>query len=148
MVKARVAPMVGVLFIAAFVAGACSSSTSSSSSSSASATTAVVASKAAFCADNDKLNAAFSNATGATIVDAIKTNIATVDDFGKVAPPEISADAQVLVTASHDAVASNDSAKLKTNAVQSAGTHVDTFCGSGSTTTTAPGADSTTSTTA
>lgn len=121
-----------------------SSSKSNSSSTSGSASAGAAADKAAFCQDNADLDAASKDVTTPDqLVQVFKANASKLDDFLKHAPDEVKADADTLVTAAKQVVADNKADALDSPAVQAAGDHVNTFCGSSSTT--AGGSDSTSS---
>jgi hypothetical protein len=93
--------------------------------------------KAAFCSDNATLNTGTQKATDvAGVIAYFKANVATIDDFGRNAPSDIKADAQKLVTAAHKVIDSGDIKAFTDNAVAAAGKHVDSYCGTGATTTT------------
>jgi hypothetical protein len=98
--------------------------------------------KTAFCNDNATLDKAFSGIQNAAdFLTALKANQATVDDFDKNTPPDIKADASVLVTAAHTAISANDASGFQAAAVATAGTNVDNYCGQnpdGTPATTAP----------
>jgi hypothetical protein len=92
--------------------------------------TATSAGKAQFCQDDSVLDkATFGVSTADGLLQAIRANQSTIDDFGKTAPPEINTDAQALVTAAKTAVNSNSVAGLADPNLQAAGNRVDAFCG-------------------
>jgi hypothetical protein len=93
--------------------------------------------KAAFCGDNASLNNGTQKATDiAGVIAYFKANVATIDDFGKNAPSDIKADAQKLVAAAHKVIDSGDIKAFTDTAVANAGKHVDSYCGTATTTST------------
>jgi hypothetical protein len=84
----------------------------------------------AFCSDEAFLSNGVSSAQAASgIVTFLQANQAKVDDFAAHIPPAVQADAQTLVDAARAAVASNDGTKLQTDAISTASTDVDLYCG-------------------
>jgi hypothetical protein len=121
--------------------GSSSSSTSSTGSTApTTTTTASVADKIAFCKDNAALDKATVDATTATeALAALKTNEATIDDFARVAPAEIKAQADVLAGDAKKAITANDPSVFSADAqFAKAGPLVDSYCGEQSNGTAAP----------
>jgi hypothetical protein len=96
---------------------------------SASSSTAA-ASKTSFCADNAKLNqATAANSTLDQLLSTLKANQATIDDFGRTAPSDIKAKAQLLVSGAHAAIKVNTAAAFATAKYVDTGKTVDAYCG-------------------
>lgn len=86
-------------------------------------------SKASFCAANAKLDKATASATNVgELVKDLKTNQATVTEFGQAAPSAIKAKAQVLVAAAQQAIKSGSTTGFNQQ-FANAGTAVDKYCG-------------------
>jgi ABC-type oligopeptide transport system substrate-binding subunit len=105
------------------VLAACGSSSSSSSSSSS-------GNKAAFCADDQKLDSVNANAsTPSAVLALLKANQSTIDDLAKQAPPDIASDANTVVQATDKAISSGDVTGMTSSDVQTAGNNIDSYCG-------------------
>lgn len=114
----------GSILCAISIVAALAGCGSSSSSSTA------VASKTSFCADNAKLNqATAANSTLGELLSTLKANRATIDDFGRVAPSDIRAKAQLLVSGAHTAIQNNTAAAFATAKYVNTGTAVNAYCG-------------------
>ena len=105
--------------------------------------------KAAFCADNAKLDKATAGITAvADLVTALKANQAVLDDFEKNAPADIQADATALVGAARSTISTGDASAFGAQAVLTAGGNVNNYCGQNNdgtpATTTIPGGAPTT----
>ncbi len=97
--------------------------------------------KAALCAIDTQVNATIAaHATdGPGLLAALKAIQTTIDGAVQLAPADLTADVQVLVSATDAAIAANDASKLQTTAVQTSGAKLDSYCGVGAgTATTAP----------
>jgi hypothetical protein len=100
--------------------------------SSSSTTTTAAASKATFCRDNATIDKATASATTAPeLLKGLKATESTIADFGKAAPPAISATAQVLVSGAHAAIKANDASAFATPKFVAAGKAVNSYCGQG-----------------
>jgi hypothetical protein len=89
--------------------------------------------KDSFCADNAKLDKASKGITAAAdFIAVMKANQSVIDDFAKNAPADIQADATTLVGAARASISTNDASGFATQAVASAGMHVDAYCGQNS----------------
>lgn len=94
--------------------------------------------KVAFCKENAALDKAMSGASSPSdLLPILKANKDAIDTFGKDAPEAVQEQATVLVNATHTAIDKNDASGFADATVQSAGQKVDSYCGTGSTTTTA-----------
>jgi hypothetical protein len=111
-----------VLCISVFVLAGCGSSSSKSNSSSA-------ANKTSFCADNKKLDKASAPASNVSeLLKDLKANASTIADFARTAPSAIKASAEVLVSASEDAIKTGNTKGFNQKFAK-AGTAVDKYCG-------------------
>jgi hypothetical protein len=132
--------VVAFTMTAALLAAGCGSSASKGATGNTDSTTAAASSgnKTAFCRDNATLNTKSQAATSvAEVITIFKNNVAVIDDFGKQAPANISADAHTIVVAAHKVISSGSITAFGATAIGTAGKRVDTYCGvsSGSTTT-------------
>jgi hypothetical protein len=114
----------GVLLAAGLTASACSSNSSGSGGSSATQ-------KAAFCADNVKLDQASANtSTPQQALQVLKTNESTLDDLANHLPSgKVGQEAQALVTAFKNAISKNDTSVFNSQTLGQDGADVDTYCG-------------------
>ncbi len=127
MIKNRLRALAALTLAAGLLLGACSSDSKKAATSSKSAD------KGAFCLVNQSINdAAKDVTTPAEFLAVIKTFAPQLDDWAAVAPAEIKADAATLVAAAKKAIASNDGSGFQDTAVTAAGTKVDSFCGTSS----------------
>jgi Domain of unknown function (DUF4333) len=86
--------------------------------------------KIQFCKDNAQLDMATSAAqTPSDLIPIFRANAATILDFQANAPAAIVVDAGTLVAAAKHAVDTGNASAFTTSAIQTAGAHVDAFCG-------------------
>jgi hypothetical protein len=103
--------------------------------SSGNSSSAAVASKTKFCADNAKLDKATASVSSLDgLLKSLKANQSTIDDFGRVAPGAIKAQALVLVSESDAAIKANSATGIDAKKFGTAGKAVDTYCGESTTT--------------
>jgi hypothetical protein len=95
------------------------------------------ADKTRFCQDNSTLDKAIAPigppddaAKSAQLLQVFKDNQAKIDDFGKTAPSDIKADAQLIVTTINAAVKANSLDGL--SVLGGVGQRVDAYCGQNS----------------
>jgi hypothetical protein len=115
-----------VLGAVALGAAACSSSPGAGT-----AAPTVHATKAAFCADNAKLDMASANATSASaFLSVLRKDTGVLDNFAANIPDTgIRPDAQKLVTAARAALATNNADNFASAPLVAAGASVDSYCG-------------------
>ena len=127
-------------FVAIVALGACSSDSKSSSSSSSStpkssssssSSSGGGADKEAFCKTNAELDAATASVTDpAQLAQVFKDNNAKLDAALATAPDEVKADTEKLVNAAKQVAQTGDISPFQNDAsLQTAGQHLDSFCG-------------------
>ena len=127
MTAKRIGALTALLLTFAALAGACSSDSKSSASGDGD--------KVTFCKTNSEINDALKNVTDAAgFLTAIKTQQGKLDTFLKSAPKEVKTEAQLLVDDSKKAISTNDATAFVADPkVGESGRKIDTFCGTGST---------------
>ncbi|MEY2571154.1 MAG: hypothetical protein QOE63_1504 [Acidimicrobiaceae bacterium] len=110
--------------------GACSSSGGSAATTSSSSAATSPVDKASFCDINRAIEAAVASSSSAEqFLADLKSVEPKFDQLLATAPPEVKADAQVLVDGARAAFAKNDGSAFITNATQQSGQSVDKYCG-------------------
>jgi hypothetical protein len=123
-ISIKYAGVAASLLLGAFALSACGSSSKSS------ATGATNNTKTAFCADNVKLDRAFSNVqSSADALAAMKANQSTIGDMTAHLPAgTVGSEARQLLSAVQQAIAKND-INVLSGVNNSYGADIDTYCG-------------------
>ncbi len=110
----------------AFALAACGSSSKNATGGGTTAHT-----KSVFCADNVKLDKAFSNVQSQSeTLSALKTNQSVISDMAAHLPPgTVGNEAKQILTAAQQAIAKNDVNVLNSLSNNNYGADIDTYCG-------------------